>query len=259
MRPAIDSTRRQRAEGCVSDLALDRMVAGEASTRPDAATIGAHLAQCTVCAARLVQLRAEQAREAPAAPDFARRLERRRVRRGFTALTQLVLVAAALLLLVLPRWRRGNVEREKGLRPPVALDIVVRHRDGNIAELSPGGRVQPGDAIRFRVSTTRAGHLVILGLDAAGKVSLYVAAGAEARPIEGGSDQVMPGSIVLDETLGPERVVAVVCEQRFAAASAVDAGLRQLERAERDPRRVGALGLSGCHETAVMMEKSDRR
>src|SRR5262249_44423473 len=151
--------------------------------------------------------------------------------------------AAAVLLLLLPRLLHGpsGSEREKGLST-LALDVVVRHADGRIEALAPGGHVRAGDAVRFLVSTPRPGHLVILGLDTAGQVSVYVADGDGPHRIERGARQAMPGSIVLDDTPGAERLVALECDARFAVADAVDAGHRSLERAARDPRRAGALG-----------------
>ncbi|HEX8950613.1 MAG TPA: hypothetical protein VF945_02155 [Polyangia bacterium] len=251
---AIDFQRQTREAGCLSDLALDRMIAGE---RVDAA-LTAHAAGCARCTARLDEFRrardeaqplldAIRAREATVVP-LRRRL-------WLSAMLPLV-AAAAILLLLLPRlWRPSPGEREKG-SGALALDVVVRHADGHIEALAADGRVRAGDAIRFLVTTPRAGHLVILGLDAAGKVSVYVADGDDAHPVARGQKQAMPGSIVLDATPGAERLVALECEARFAVASAVDAGRRSLERAAKDPRRAGALGLPGCDEAALTMDKS---
>jgi hypothetical protein len=133
---------------------------------------------------------------------------------------------------------------------------VVKHQDGHVETLAPNGRVRPGEAIRFLVTAGRPGHLVILGLDAAGKVSVYVADGDEPHPIDRGAKQAMPGSIVLDATPGAERLIALECAARFPVATAVDAGRRSLERAARDPRRAGALDLPGCQEAALTMDKS---
>ena len=74
--------------------------------------------------------------------------------------------------------------------------------------------------MRFVVSTTRPGHLVILGLDAAGKVSVYSPT-ATLHPRRRGTRQAMPGSIILDDTPGAERLVALECDAHFPVADAV--------------------------------------
>jgi len=167
-----------------------------------------------------------------------------------------MVAAAAIVLFLLPRFLRPSVgERPKG-SSALALDVVVKRADGRVEALGPQGRVRAGDAIRFLVSAPRAGHLVILGLDAAGKVSVYVADGDDPHRIDRGAKQAMPGSIVLDATPGAEKLVALECDARFAVADAVDAGRRSLERAARDPRRAAALALPGCEEVALTMDKT---
>lgn len=254
---AIEFQRQTRAESCLSDLVFDRLVAGE---RVPAAE--AHAAGCTRCAARLDEFRRARdsdaavldAIRARAAGDGGRVVPLRR-RVWLSAMLPLV-AAAAIALLFLPRLLRPQTgEREKG-SGALALDVVVRHADGRVEALAPDGHVRPGEAIRFLVTTQRAGHLVILGLDAAGKVSVYVADGDDAHPVARGQKQAMPGSIVLDATPGAERLVALECEARFPVASAVDAGRRSLDRAAQDPRRVGALDLPGCQQAALTMDKS---
>lgn len=252
---AIDFSRQTRETDCLSDLALDRLVAGEHIG--DAA---AHAAGCARCGARLDELHRAQTSDAPLLDQIRARAAveggtvvplKRRV--WLSAMLPLV-AAAAIVLLLLPRFLRP-VEREKG-SSALALDVVVKHADGHVEALGPQGRVRAGDAIRFLVSTPRAGHLVILGLDAAGNVSVYVADGDDPHRIDRGQKQAMPGSIVLDATPGAEKLVALECEARFAVADAVDAGRRSLQRAAQDPRRAAALGLPGCEEVALTMDKS---
>ena len=255
---AIDFTRQTREASCLSDLALDRLVAGE---RVDAA-VTAHAAGCARCTARLDELRRARDEMQPLldairarGADGVGRVVPLKRRVWLSAMLPLV-AAAAILLLFLPRLLKPSTgEREKG-SSPLLLDVVVRHTEGHVEALAADGRVRAGDAIRFLVTTPRAGHLVILGLDAAGKVSVYVADGDDAHPVAQGPKQPMPGSIVLDATPGAERLVALECEARFPVATAVDAGRRSLARAARDPRRAGALGLPGCQEAALTMDKS---
>ncbi len=250
----IDFSRQRRDAGCASDLALDRLVAGE----PVAAELAAHVAGCARCGERRAgfeherQLAAALLRERP-----GRRAVTPLHRRRWLWAAAPLMAAAALVLLWLPRLRQPPPEREKGGGAALALDVVVRHADGRVEALAPGGRVRAGDMVRFLVSTARPGHLVVLGLDTAGKVSVYVADGDAARAIDRGQRQAMPGSIILDATPGAERLVALECAARFAVTDAVDAGRRSLANAGRDPRRAGALGLPGCQEAALTMDKSE--
>jgi len=253
----IDFSRPRRAPECVSDLVLDQIVSGEAvGAAPEA-----HVAGCARCGERLASFRADQERDAALVAELAARAELPSVvplrRRLWLSAALPLLAAAAILLLLLPRLLRGpgSDTREKG-GSALALDVVVRHADGKIESLGPNGRVRAGDAVRFVVSTPRPGHLVVLGLDSAGAVSVYVSDGADPHKVERGSRQAMPGSVILDDTPGAERLVALECDARFAVSDAVDAGRRSLERAAKDPRRAGALGLPGCMEAALTMDKS---
>jgi hypothetical protein len=243
----IDFSRRQRGDDCVSDLKLDRLVAGE--TRD--AAVDAHVAGCSACSARVEQLRRERVAAAALVGDGVQRILRAQRRRRVLVGAQAFLAAAVILLIVWPRPR--DSERVKGSGAAVELDIIVRHADGRVVDLQPGGRVQPGEAIRFRVSTARPGRLAILGLDAAPKVTPYL-----QEAIAQGRKQVMPGSIVLDDTLGAERVVALLCDASVDAAVPLATAKRKLVEAGGDPRRVGALALPGCDESALVMEKSRR-
>lgn len=251
----MEFSRTRRAEACLSDWALDRLIAGE----PLGDAAEAHVGECARCGERLAEFRANQERDAALLDELARRAPTASVtplrRRVWLATALPLFAAAAIILLLLPRLLHGPGERAKGTST-LALDVVVRHADGHQEPLAPNGHVRAGDAVRFLVSTPRAGHLVILGLDAAGAVSVYVSDGADPHKIDRGARQAMPGSVILDATPGAERLVALECDARFAVSDAVDAGRRSLQRAAQDPRRVGALGLPGCMEAALTMDKS---
>ncbi len=248
--------RRRRPPSCLSDLTLDRIVAGAPTTR---ATVETHLATCALCTQRLAELRRLNVRAALVLADGPRKLRRRLWRRTIVRTTQTFAAAAAMLALVvlLPMWRKpGGHERTKGQALPLELSVVARQADGRVVELAPGGVVHPGDAVRFVLSTGQEGDVVVLGLDAAGKVSVYVADGGRGLHVPSGVRQPMPGSIVLDATPGAERVVALLCPREQSVADAVDAARARLTEAARDPHRTGELHLPGCAESDWMMEKT---
>lgn len=254
----LNLTRRRRPSSCLSDLTLDRLIAGAPTTR---AAVESHLTTCTLCAQRLDELRRLNVRAALVLADGPGRLRRRLWRGTFVRATQAFAAVAMLALVVLlPMWRHvggGPLdERAKGQALPLELTLVARQADGRVVELSPGGRVHAGDAVRFLVSAGRDGHVVVLGLDAAGKVSVYVADGERGLHVDSGPRQPMPGSIILDATPGAERVVALLCPERLAVTDAVDAARARLIEADRDPHRTGELHLPGCAEADWMMEKT---
>jgi hypothetical protein len=117
--------------------------------------------------------------------------------------------------------------------------------------------VAPGDAIRFEVSTGEPGYLAIVGADSAREVTAYFPAGAEAQAIGRGPKQLLDGSIILDETLGPERITAVLCKDPLTVARLIDATKQALERAGGDPLKLGEPELP-CHKASFVIEKRAR-
>ncbi len=237
---------RQRAETCLSDLILDRWIAGEIREGTElSAAVKAHAASCSSCAARLQRLEAAKA-TFPAELWVARARRPRRI----VALGALSALAAALLLfLVRPP---PPTERPKG---GLALDVVVRHEDGRVEQLLPGSRVASGEAIRFRVSANDAGYLTIASLDSGPRVTLYYPDEGESLAIEAGRGQLLDGSITLDDTLGPERIVAMLCN-RPLPRDVIQRSLEDaLAAAGGHPANVDRIALD-CAETAFVLEKT---
>jgi Domain of unknown function (DUF4384) len=251
---------------CLSEFALDKLMAGELGAEA-AAAAREHLAGCTDCTARLAELAADRdayraalpaaparafaAARPPEVPDAtdrpdaglatgveaARPAERprpARVRRAWIATTGVAAAAACLVLL----WRGHAVDPggQPGGEPSTrrkggpALGFYVS-RDGQVVAGSSGAELRPGDLVRLAVTTERPAYLVVGSIDAAGQVTIYHPTnGARAAAIEAGTDRLLPGAVALDDTLGPESVVAFFCAEpvpvadvraALAAASAV--------------------------------------
>jgi len=241
-----------RPEGCLSDLALDRLLAGElARTGPE----GAHLTGCEACRGRLAFLEAEHARLASdpclAAPARRQVEQRRRLvwarRVGAAALA----IAASVLVVVLsPKPDRpGDPERTKG---PASLGLFARGADGKVQRVEPGATLHPGDQIRFEVASS-GGHAAVLGADAAGTVSLYVA----PRQLAAGR-HVLDVAIELDSTLGPEQLVGFVCQKPQAGPELESQVRAALAAVQGDPRRLQP-SLPGCAVALFLVEKAARR
>jgi hypothetical protein len=187
-----------RGPECLSRLHCDQLLNGELEDRDD---LMRHRVSCPRCTALLAAHRRE--REAFAVP---RARARRRWTIGFAA-------AAAVFgaWLVAHDRQDGAQTRLKG-KP--ALSFYVKHGEV-VREGGPREIVVPNDSINFTVSTDEPAYVAIISVDSAGKVSAYYPESATAAAIGAGRDQVLPRSVLLDDTLGFERVVAAFCDRRI--------------------------------------------
>lgn len=192
----------QRNPACLSRLHCDQLLNGELEDRDD---LKRHVASCERCTALLASHRRERA-------VFA--VPRARAARRWT--TGLAALAAVFgLWLVASRDRHEGVElRGKG-KP--ALSFFVKHGEV-VREGGPGEVVRPNDSINFAVSTDRPAFMAIISVDGSGKVSAYYPDGAAAAAIPAGRDQVLPRSVLLDDSVGAERVVGVFCDRSILVA-----------------------------------------
>jgi hypothetical protein len=255
--------RRERAPGCASNLDLDELAAGDLDGDPRGAALRAHLASCEACRSRL----AARAADPVLAPDAAAlrpqvaalAAQAARARRRRLAWSGAVgaAAAAAVLVLVVRPGREPEGERAKGA---VALTLHVKRAAGAIDEVSGEGRLRAGDEMRFSLAPARPGHAVVLGLDAAPSVTVYVPApgpAARAVAVAPPGPVVLPGSVVADATPGVERIVAVVCDEDTPPEVLRHKAEAALARAGGRPEAVASLG-TGCAEGAVLVHKEPR-
>jgi hypothetical protein len=249
---------RDRPEDCLSDLTLDRMLAGELVRKPENSSAEAHLARCALCSSRLDELRrgAERFPEEVWVAGSAQRAARTASgRRYWIPGAAMAAVAAVFALFLWPRHDAREGERIKG---SLGLQIVARHVDGHVEQLLPGANLSAEDAIRFRVSSRRAGYLGIIGIDSKPAVTAYVPSSGQLLPIPKGRDQLLEGSILLDETLGAERIFAVLCNDQLIVDRLIAAGKRALDRAHNDPQGVESLDLD-CSQASFPVQKVRRQ
>ena len=218
-----------RTAQCLSELRLDRLLAGEL-TATERAAAEQHLAGCARCGGRRRQRHDQQRvfRDSWSPPAAAARPAagpRRRMRQvGLAAL------AAAVALVAIPLVRRAPAPETTTAKGQHWLRVFVRDGgSGAVRAATPTEPVHPGDAVRFgfdrRVTGDR--YLAVLGRDAAGKVSLYFPERGEvAGRAPATADGLVPYSIVLDATLGPELLHALVCTQPVPLAP-LEQALRQ--------------------------------
>jgi hypothetical protein len=249
---------RQRPESCLSDLALDRWLAGELNGQPAGEAARSHLHGCRACSARLRVLESEPELLPPPATHRPPRVNSPSRTRGRTIalLSGIAALAAGLAMVV---QTRHPIPGEPGLRTKgdLQLDVVVRRSDGRTESVLPGDALSAGDVVRFLVSTPEPGFVFVLGLDAAGTVSPHSPAVGVPGPLPAGRAQALPGSVILDETLGAERFLLLHCNDASNVDVVVQAGRRALQAAGGDPRRVTRLELP-CRQVGISVEKVRR-
>jgi len=204
----------RRTPDCLSDLRIDRLVAGDLEARARAQA-GDHFAICAACASRVAAFQA--ARDAtPPDLETIRRVAAasppRRLRRGWWPSLGLTLAAgtAAVVIAVRPPATPTETTRIKG---GARVGFFVKHGDAVRRGRPSGEPVNPGDLVRFVVSTPRPAHLAIVGLDASGAASVYFPPAGVADTVAAGTDVELPRATLLDDTLGPELVGAFFCER----------------------------------------------
>jgi hypothetical protein len=243
---------RKRPESCLSDLALDRHLAGERLSEQEQG----HLRGCPACTARVRELEADAARF-PRVPGDVDALARggprgariRLLSRAASAGAALA-AAAAILVWLVPEGPSG--QRTKG--SDVSLAVYVRRSDTKVEQLRRADPVSPGNSIRFAVTTTKPGHLKILGVDQARRVTPYAPLGTTMREVSVVRGLLLEGSIILDETLGAERLVAMLCSEPIPFADVERVVTRALSAAAGDPKEIGRLDLP-CAQDSFLIDK----
>jgi hypothetical protein len=223
----------QRPEGCLSDFAFDRRLAGELEAHEEEAA-RAHVDGCTRCTRRWEELSRElEAFANEPLPPRLRAHARGSRTRLVVAASAVLAAAAALVLFLRPPAIDGT--RMKG--GDVKLGFYVKHGE-SVRLAGPGERVGPGDALRFVYSSRAPQHLAILSVDGARHASIYFPSGATTTLVAAGTDVALPESTILDATLGDETIYGVFCPEPFAP----EALRRELEAApDRVPNPKGCV------------------
>jgi hypothetical protein len=204
-----------RPQSCLSDLALDEIIAARLAEPPQASppATNAHLQECVHCAERLSLLEQTAADALPAIAALATRASQSARdarapahagagwrRWSLVGLGGALAIAAALLV-GLPQPPSGDHLKGVGMR-----FFVLRH--GQVNPGVSGSTYEAGDALRFAVSSDRDGYVLLVGIDAEGNVTAYHPwDGTQSATLSGGIDVPLPGSLVLDDAPGAELFV----------------------------------------------------
>jgi hypothetical protein len=213
-------------EACATDLAFDRWFAQE-YTPARTARFEEHLQGCTRCRVRGELLERERAKFLANAPTLAANQTRLRQLRAispggrrFSVPRWLPFAVAAIAVFgLVPAIRSltsdaaNGGERSKG---GFYVGFYVKHGE----ELRPGASgevVQPGDQLRFTVSSKTPVYLALLGRDEH-TASVYFPAASDAAHVAAGSEEPLDFSLELDPQLGTERLFAIACPTAFPVA-----------------------------------------
>jgi anti-sigma factor RsiW len=203
---------RARPETCLSDRALDMMLAGELA--PAALTQAQrHLPGCAACSARHRELEAGRRAFALEAPAFAKVVATvkpaRPARRGWLFGGAFATVAAAAMLLVLRAFPDDDAVRTKG---GDKLAFFVDHQ-GAVREGGPGEVVRAGDRLQLVYTTSKPRYLAVFLRDAKGAVTVAFPRATTAAKLEAGANVPLPYSLELDGALGVETLVGLFCDR----------------------------------------------
>ena len=256
---------------CPSDLALDRLQAGELSS-VQAEALRRHVADCALCPQRMSareagfanfkelderQLLASIRRglaEEPA-PSLLERLLRRMRVMALPLSGLAVAAVAALVLLGRPGSSTQPMGGDPSLNPSVIEETrekggpllqVYRLVDGRAQPALSGDTFKSGDRLRFVVDLPAAGQVAVLGVEPQG--GLYVAwpGGSDSGQRPMGKRQELPGAVALDASTGKEMLYLVWCPTETAApAQACKTG------GPEQPPRCPA----GCQQSPFVMNK----
>ena len=246
-------TRESRPAACLSELKLDRLLAGELAPAAQAEARH-HLEGCPGCASRRAERERERQLFRDTAPPLFSGWQPRftaRPRRGrmWFATGALAVAAAAVFLIARPRPEETVTPKGKA-----ALRFFVL--DGSTGQVRPGSprqEVHPGDRIRFQFDRAAVAgrHVALIGRDAAGNATTYFPdAGDTARPAPTAEDGLLPYSIALDAALGVETVHALYCREAVALAPV---------RAALARSGASVVWPASCEVEQVRLEKTPRR
>jgi len=166
-----------------------------------------HVGECAACSSLLDELRSVQsegAQLAARAPLPAPVPWWRAALTGWRLPAFAATAAVGALLLV---WLPGTSSRYRakgGLRVETTCKLGER-----VWRCESGERLSPGVAIELRAHLPDDGYLLVLGIDGTGTRTTYFPTGSDRAGPVAKTDQLLPGSLVLDDSPGPERFFVV--------------------------------------------------
>jgi hypothetical protein len=227
-------------DGHLHTLGIEQLVAGELPQE----AVAMHLASCPRCTERVARVREDERRPLPA----LRGTRRRDYRWGGLAVG-LALAAALVLTFRSPADRETFTPKGSDLSLEVFLDEGASTR-----QLGWNDAVAQGDRIGFRAGSRHGATLLILGVDATGRVYPCWPTDGVARPVPATLAPVdLAAAVRLDATPGAERILAIGCSDGFDIENLDDAAVGRAYLVGPDERL--PLLRPGCAQDEVRLEK----
>jgi hypothetical protein len=246
-------------------MALDAWVL---KGRPPSDPLHGHVAGCTRCSSRLAEL--EQAGDVfrreifPATAEkvvarlkpvpWYRRIlaEDHPLKLNYTVpMIPVIIVLCAVAFIQFPSLHQDGTYT--GIKGGIGLKVFAS-REGAVRELRDGEAVAPGDMLRFVPAVPENGYLMVVSVEESGKLNLFHPAGGDASVRAEAGAHALPGSIILDESLGAERVFLLFSARPFGLVAVRDAAARALG-AGKGIAEVRSLPLETKQATLLIIKK----
>jgi hypothetical protein len=265
--------RNVRRAGHLTPLDLDALVLGLLSPE-QRRQLAEHSDGCSTCQERRSRHDADRRQFSEqvwvrSLPAIRRRVTAARpwFRRPLPWLAAPVLAMAALVIWFRP-WAGGPVDdlldATQSWRPPgTGVNLkglgslqVFAQREGQVFAVSDGTLLAPGDAIRFLIDPPGLEHVVVGSVDGTGRATIYYPyQGPQSARVDPRRRLEVPGSIVLDDAPGPERLFAVFSRAPLSS-EVVRAALERLgAQGQEAIRRARDLPLPGTSQATLRFEK----
>jgi hypothetical protein len=226
---------------CPSDYQLD---AFWLEGKPDGHPVGKHLAGCAECQARWEEIEdAQKVFQQEVFPQSEQAVVDRSTdllggfKGAFSRMLSVPRLAAVsalavLIVLAVTFWPGQDPDDDGsyiGIKGSIGLQVFCQRGD-HVFLVNPGDLLLAEDKIRFQVTPSGPGHLLVISVDGNGQVHRY------ASSQVAGGEQALPGSIVLDDSPGDERIFVLFSPENIDFArvqEAVAEGLRSGARPEK--------------------------
>jgi len=266
----IKNTPRFDVSAHLTELDANRILTGEL---PKDAAERAHLSDCDQCQDYLERLEREDA-NFPAPPTFAeldakfksaspRTLPSAAPSRWSRARQLTAVVAAAVAVGFVALFTSGPEPVDPvdpievdGVRAKSSYDLVVFIHDGSGARIARSHEeVFPGDRVGFKIAPAPDGHVMIVGIDQTGDIYMGYpqdTQGHSRRFFSGEQEVDIDQALELDDVLGRERLVMLICDEPFEFDD-VAYSIEQVEDSVGVDVLPGLLG--GCVQRELSLQK----